>query len=42
VAQLQVKSGLWGALGGIVALAMVIVAVLLKNDFSNILYNIFK
>ena len=42
VAQLQVKSGLWGALGGIVAIAMLVVAVWVKNDFSNIVSNILK
>ena len=42
VAQLNVKSGLWGALGGVVSVALIIVAIWVKNDFSMILSNVFK
>ena len=42
VGQLNVKSGLWGALGGIVGLAMLMIGMWVKNDFSQILYNVFK
>ena len=40
-AQLQVKSGAWGALAGIVTTAIVILGVLLKTDFSILIHSIF-
>lgn len=41
VARLQVKSGLWGAIGGIVGLAMVVAATWFKNDFASIVSSMF-
>lgn len=37
VAQLQVKSGLWGALGGLVSLIVIIITATVKSGFSSFL-----
>ena len=39
-AELQVKSGVWGILGGIVTTAIIILAMLLKTDFGVVVSHI--